>query len=115
VPPKIDSTSLYGTLNLLILQALATEPLHGLAIARRIRESTDESLRIEEGALYPALHRLEADGLLEPSWGTSENNRRAKYYALTPEGKRRLDRERELWVDHTLAVARLLEVGLELA
>jgi predicted ArsR family transcriptional regulator len=82
---------------------------------RRIRESTEESLRIEEGALYPALHRLERDGLVEPSWGPSENNRRAKYYALTSEGRRRLARERERWVEHTLAVSKLLEVGLELA
>jgi transcriptional regulator len=111
--PRIDSTSLYGTLNLLILQAVATEPLHGLAVARRIRESTDDSLSIEEGALYPALHRLERDGLVEPSWGTSENNRRAKYYALTPEGRRRLERERERWLHHTLAVSKLLGVGLE--
>ena len=111
--PSIDSTSLYGTLNLLILQALAREPLHGLAIARRIRESTDESLRIEEGALYPALHRLERDGLLDPSWGTSENNRRAKYYALTRAGSRRLERDRARWLKHTLAVSKLLEVGLE--
>ena len=110
--PSIDSTSLYGTLNLLIMQALAREPLHGLAIARRIRESTEESLRIEEGALYPALHRLERDGLLEPSWGTSENNRRAKYYALTDGGARRLERERARWLKHTLAVSKLLEVGL---
>ncbi len=113
VAPTVDSTSLYGTLNLLILQALAREPLHGLAIARRIRESTDESLQIEEGALYPALHRLERDGLLEPSWGTSENNRRAKYYTLTGDGARRLERERKRWLVHTLAVSKLLEVGLE--
>jgi transcriptional regulator len=111
----IDSTSLYGTLNLLILQAVAAEPLHGLAVARRIRESTHDSLSIEEGALYPALHRLEREGLLEASWGTSDNNRRAKYYALTPEGRRRLARERKQWVVHTLAVSKLLEVGLELA
>lgn len=110
--PSIDSTSLYGTLNLLILQAVAAEPLHGLAIARRIRESTEESLRIEEGALYPALHRLERDGLVEPSWGTTENNRRAKYYALTTAGARRLERERERWLRHTLAVSKLLELRL---
>lgn len=110
---RIDSTSLYGTLNLLILQAVAAEPLHGLAIARRIRDSTEASLRIEEGALYPALHRLERDGLLQASWGTSENNRRAKYYALTPAGERRLEQERTRWLEHTLAVSRLLGVGLE--
>lgn len=113
--PRIDSTSLYGTLNLLILQAVAAEPLHGLAIARRIRTSTEGSLSIEEGALYPALHRLERDGLLEASWGTSENNRRAKYYALTRGGAARLERERDQWLRHTLAVSRLLEVGLEVS
>jgi transcriptional regulator len=111
--PRIDSTSLYGTLNLLILKAVAGGPRHGLAIARFIRASTDDSLTIEEGALYPALHRLERDGLVEAAWGTSENNRRAKYYALTPEGEARLEREREQWLRHTLAVSRLLEAGLE--
>ena len=111
--PAIDSTSLYGTLNLLILQAVAHEPLHGLAIARRIRDSTDASLRIEEGALYPALHRLERDGLVAASWGTSENNRRAKYYELTAPGRTRLLKERDRWLKHTLAVSKLLEVSLE--
>jgi PadR family transcriptional regulator PadR len=115
VSPGVDSTSLYGTLNLLILQALADEALHGLAIARHIRRRTGDSLQIEEGALYPALHRLERDGLLEPHWGTSENNRRAKYYALTGKGRERLERERKRWVEHTLAVSKLLEAGLELA
>lgn len=109
---SIDSTSLYGTLNILILQALGRETLHGLGVARRIRESTDESLRIEEGALYPALHRLERDGFVEAAWGTSENNRKAKYYTLTAAGKRRLAHERERWLKHTLAVSKLLEVGL---
>ena len=113
--PSIDSTSLYGTLNLLILQALAKESHHGLAIARRIRESTSETLRIEEGALYPALHRLERDGLLEATWGMSENNRRAKFYGLTPTGSARLLKERDRWLEHTLAVSRLLEVGLVVA
>ena len=112
--PRIDSTSLYGTLNLLILKAVAAEPRHGLSIARHIRESTEDSLTIEEGALYPALHRLERDGLVESSWGISENNRRAKYYALSEAGRRRLSKEREQWLRHTLAVSRLLEVGLEI-
>jgi len=110
---RIDSTSLYGTLNLLILKAVAEEPRHGLAVARHIQESTDDSLSVEEGALYPALHRLERDGLLEASWGISENNRRAKFYALTAEGRRRMAKERDQWLRHTLAVSRLLEVGLE--
>lgn len=108
---RIDSTSLYGTLNLLVLQALAEGPLHGLAIARRILSESDEVLQVEEGALYPALHRLERDGLLEASWGTSENNRRARFYRLTDRGRARLEREVERWAAHTGAVARML--GLE--
>lgn len=113
MPPNIDSTSLYGTLNLLILQAVAHEPLHGLAIARRIREATGDFLAIEEGALYPALHRLERDRLLAASWGASENNRRAKYYRITAAGSRRLERERARWLKHTLAVSKLLGAGLQ--
>lgn len=107
---KIDSTSLYGTLNLLVLQAVSDGPLHGLAIARAIQGRTDEVLQIEEGALYPALHRLLRDGLVMAEWGTSENNRRAKFYRLSAKGARRLEREIEQWVRHTGAVRRLLGV-----
>lgn len=110
--PRIRSTSLYGTLNLLILKAVADEPRHGLGIARRIHRVTEDVLKVEEGALYPALHRLEADGLLEASWGVSENNRRAKFYALTSRGREHLEREMTGWVEHIRAVARLLDVPL---
>lgn len=108
---KIDSTSLYGTLNLLVLQAVSDGPLHGLAISRAIQARTEEVLQIEEGALYPALHRLRRDGLLSAEWGVSEKNRRAKFYRLTAKGRSRLEREVEQWVRHTGAVRRLLGVG----
>jgi PadR family transcriptional regulator PadR len=108
--PPIDSTSLYGTLNLLVLQAVSSGPLHGLAIARAIQARSKDVLKIEEGALYPALHRLERDGLLASEWGTSENNRRAKFYRITVKGRKRLDREVEEWVRHTGAVRHLLGV-----
>jgi len=106
----IDSTSLYGTLNLLVLKALAREPLHGLAIARRIEEETEDVLRVEEGALYPALHRLEREGLLSATWGRSEKNRRAKFYTLTAAGRRRLEKETTDFVQHVRAVSKLLGV-----
>ena len=112
--PKIDAGSLYGTLNLLILQCLSEEgALHGLAIARRIHDVTLEELRIEEGALYPALHRLERDGLLRAQWGVSDQNRRAKLYELTPAGQSYLDQEVEKWVRHTEAVSRVLGDAVE--
>ncbi len=107
--PKIDAGSLYGTLNLLILQCLAEEgALHGLGIARRIHDVSLDELRIEEGALYPALHRLERDGLLRAEWGISDQNRRAKLYELTPAGQSYLDQEVEKWTRHTEAVSRVL-------
>src|SRR5688572_28795030 len=86
-----------GTLNMLILKALARESRHGYAISEFIHRASDDVLRIEEGALYPALHRLELRGLLRSEWGTSENNRRAKYYRLTVFGRRELERESSHW------------------
>lgn len=112
--PRIDADSLYGTLSLLVLRTLAAEgPLHGLAVARRIEGITGETLRIEEGALYPALHRLERDGFVTASWGQSENNRRAKFYRLTAAGRRHLEGEVERWVRHARAVARVLDLAWE--
>jgi transcriptional regulator len=105
---KIESSTLYGNLNLLILRSLAPGPLHGLAVAREIRARSEDVLRIEEGALYPALHRLERDGYVRGDWGTSEQNRRAKFYALTGAGRARLSRETENWVRHAEAVAKVL-------
>lgn len=109
--PRVAASSLYGTLGLLILATLDEGARHGLAVARRIHEQSDDELLVEEGALYPALHRLEADGLIEAEWGRSENNRRARIYTLTGKGRKALRSERERWQQHVAAVARTL--GLE--
>lgn len=102
--------TLYGTLNLLILKTIGDEPKHGLAVLRTIRGATGDLLKVEEGALYPALHRLERDGLIEATWGLSENRRRAKYYSLTAKGQEVLDHESQNWIEHALAVGRVLGV-----
>src|SRR5688572_5349107 len=100
---------LQGTLDILILKILSAGPMHGYDIAESIGERSDEVLRVEEGALYPALHRLEVRGLLGSEWGISANNRRAKYYRLTPEGKKYLARESATFVRLSGAVLRILE------
>jgi len=97
-----------GTLDLLIFKSLKWGPLHGYAIGRWIRETGGGVLQIEEGALYPALHRLEKAGLLDVSWGQSETGRQAKFYELTPEGRKRLDTETERWSEHVEAVQTIL-------
>jgi PadR family transcriptional regulator PadR len=97
-----------GTLDLLILKTLTWGPMHGYSIMAGIRQSTDAALLVEEGALYPALYRMEAKGWLEAEWGLSENNRRAKYYRLTPEGRRHFHHEEKTWKAYSLAVAKLL-------
>lgn len=108
----IDSDTLYGTMNLLVLQALREGPLHGLAVSRRIERSSKGALRVEEGALYPALHRLERDRFVEGEWGRTDENRRAKFYRLTRKGRRQLDREAARWARHAEAVAGVLRLGL---
>jgi transcriptional regulator len=102
---------LQGTLDLLILKALAKGSTHGYGVAEWIHESSQDVLRVEEGALYPALHRLELRGLLASEWGTSDNNRRAKYYALTPTGRKQLAQETEYWRRMSGAVARILQTA----
>jgi PadR family transcriptional regulator, regulatory protein PadR len=102
---------LQGTLPLLILRTLATGPNHGFAIARRIRQISKAVLRIEQGSLYPALHRMELDGLIESYWGTTENNRKAKYYRLTRRGTRELASETERWNSIAAAIAAVLQEG----
>jgi PadR family transcriptional regulator, regulatory protein PadR len=99
---------LRGTLDVLILKALVWGPLHGYAITRLIRRQTDEALLVEEGTLYPALWRLESKKRVEAEWGLSENNRRAKYYRLTPEGRRHLSEETRTWESYAAAVGKLL-------
>jgi PadR family transcriptional regulator, regulatory protein PadR len=91
------SDLVYGTLDMLILKSLQHEPRHGLGIADRIQQMSREILRVEQGSLYPALYRLEAQGLITASWGSSENNRRARFYKLTAAGRKQLSAETEYW------------------
>jgi len=103
------SDLLRGTLDMLILKTLTLEPMHGLGVSRRIRQVTDGVFDVQPGSLFPALHRLEEEGWIHGAWRESENNRRAKFYRLTPAGRRRLGEERQNWAQVTLAIARLLE------
>lgn len=97
-----------GTLDLLILQTLVLEPQHGWAISERVQQISSDVLCIQQGSLYPALHRLQRRGWIKPHWGTTENNRRAKYYELTAKGRRQLEIEKDSWVKLTSAMARVL-------
>jgi transcriptional regulator len=98
-----------GSLDMLILKTLARGPQHGYAVAEWIHRRSEDVLRVEEGALYPALHRLELRGLLGSEWGASENNRRAKYYRLTAAGRRYLEAESAQWDRLVTAIARVME------
>jgi PadR family transcriptional regulator PadR len=97
-----------GTLPLLILRTLATGPNHGFAIARRIQQVSNEVLKVEEGSLYPALHRLEVQGWIDSEWRATENNRNAKYYRLTRSGRKQLEREAARWNAIADAIATVL-------
>jgi transcriptional regulator len=99
---------LQGTLDVLILKTLSWGPAHGYDVARWLQQVTDDALRIEEGSLYPALHRLEKRGFVQSSWGLSENNRRAKFYRLTTRGRRQLQHETRSWAVFASAVAKVL-------
>ena len=99
---------LQGTLDVLILRTLTAGPSHGYAIARRIKGLSDDVLQVEEGALYPALHRLQGRGWVESEWGRSENKRRAKFYHLTAEGREALAREARNWDRYAQAVGQVL-------
>lgn len=98
-----------GTLDMLILKTVSRETMHGYTIAQSIQHISGEVLKVEEGALYPALHRLEVRGLLKSNWGVSENNRRAKYYTVTAAGRRELARETASWTRVAGAIARILQ------
>jgi PadR family transcriptional regulator PadR len=100
-----------GTLDLLILRTLSLEPLHGWAVSERIQQISGDVLRVQQGSLYPALHRLERRGWIKARWGTSENNRKAKFYELTKSGRRRLEIERNAWEKLTAAVSQILETA----
>jgi PadR family transcriptional regulator PadR len=100
-----------GTLEMLILKALARGALHGYAVAEWIEQTSQQVLKVEEGALYPALHRLQLRGLLSAEWGASENNRRAKFYQLTAEGRKRLNSESQRWARLSAAVAFVMQAS----
>jgi PadR family transcriptional regulator, regulatory protein PadR len=106
MPPSADL--LQGTLDMLILRAIALKPEHGWAIAQRIQQVSNNVLTIGQGSLYPALHRLEEQGLIRAEWGASENNRQAKYYELTRAGRKQLAEETENWARLAGAVGRIL-------
>ena len=106
--PKPKSDLLQGTLDLLILKTLELEPMHGWGITRRIQQLSGSVLQVNQGSLYPALHRLEEQGWITADWKTSENNRQAKYYALTAKGRRQLAHEKENWVRLSAAVAAIV-------
>lgn len=102
---------LQGTLDMLILKALSLEPMHGWGVAQRIQEISKDTLQVNQGSLYPAMHRLAHRGLIAAEWGTSENNRRAKYYRLTATGRSRLDEETASWRRFAQAVELVLAAG----
>jgi PadR family transcriptional regulator PadR len=106
-PARIDLPQ--GTLDLLILKAIALEPQHGWAISERIHQISKDVLKVQQGSLYPALHRLERRGWIKAAWGASDNNRRAKYYALTRAGRTQLDNQTDTWRALTTAVNLLLD------
>jgi transcriptional regulator len=104
-PPEL----LQGTLDMLILKALQHEPMHGFGISVRIRQMSDEVLQVEQGSLYPALYRLEDKGWIKAEWGTSENNRRARFYSLTAGGRKQLNTETENWARVSAAINLVLK------
>ncbi|MES2523509.1 MAG: PadR family transcriptional regulator [Gemmatimonadota bacterium] len=113
--PPGNGDLLQGTLGILILKALAFREMHGYAIARWIQDTTGDVLQIEEGSLYPALRRLEDRGLVESQWGVSETNRRARFYTLTPEGRRGLTADATTWMRFAEAVMLVLRTEPALA
>jgi transcriptional regulator len=108
-PENVDL--LQGTLDLLVLRTLVPGAMHGWGIAQRIQQLSQDALRVQQGSLYPALHRLQREGWIAAEWGASENNRRAKFYRLTRAGQRRLERETESWERFAAAVARILQTA----
>jgi len=102
---------LQGTLDLLILKTLALEPMHGWGISQRIQQVSEDSLQVQQGSLYPALHRLEQQGWIASEWGASEHNRRARFYRLTASGRKQLEVETDRWERLSAAVAQILETA----
>ena len=108
-PKDADGDLLAGTLDMLVLRTLSAGPNHGFGIALRIATRSDDVILVEEGSLYPALHRLEDRGWIASAWGLSDNNRRAKFYSLTARGRRELDRESQRWSVLSAAVTKVME------
>jgi PadR family transcriptional regulator PadR len=109
--PAPTTELLKGTLDLMILKTLSWAPTHGYGIARWIEQCTDDVLQVEEGSLYPALYRLEENGLITAEWGISEHNRRAKFYRLTAAGRKQLSASQTYWSRFARAVTQVLEVA----
>lgn len=109
--PETNTNLLQGTLDLLILKVLALQAMHGLGIARRIAQVTNGTFQVKPGSLFPALHRMEEAGWLNAAWGESENSRRAKFYRLTPAGRRHLKDETDQWARISTAMASALETS----
>ena len=110
-----SSDLVQGTLDMLILKTLTSGSMHGYAIMNRIQQMSEDVISIEEGSLYPALHRIEQKGWISSEWGRSENNRRAKFYAVTRSGKKQLEQEISLWTKLSMATAQVLEIDREIA
>jgi PadR family transcriptional regulator, regulatory protein PadR len=108
---RTKNDNLQGALVLLVLKSLEQGPMHGWGITLHIQRISNEVLRVEEGSLYPALHRMEQEGWIASEWGSSENNRRARFYRLTALGRKQLNAERENWQKITSAVALVLDFG----
>ena len=108
---KANADLLQGTLDLLVLRTLVAGPQHGWGISQRIQQTSEDVFRVNQGSLYPALHRLEDDGWIDSEWGASENNRKAKFYRLTRSGRKRLEEETAIWERLAAAVARVLETA----
>ena len=104
---------LQGTLDMLVLKALTWGPMHGYAVLAWLRQATGGALRIEDAALYPALHRMQARGLIQAEWGLSENNRKAKYYQLTPQGRRALNTEAKSWARYVEIIGKVMAAGAQ--
>ena len=106
--PKSKADLLQGTLDLLILKTLELQPMHGWGVTQRIQQLSDSVLQVNQGSLYPALHRLEERGWIRAFWGNSENNRQARYYELTARGRKQMAAEKESWLRLSSAVARIV-------
>ena len=111
--PPINGDMLQGTLDVLVLKTLALGPAHGHTIAHAIEQRSEDVLQVEHGSLYPALHRLEDRGWIASFWGTSENNRKARYYRLTPKGRKQLEQQTSRWDEIVRAVNRILRPASE--